>query len=190
MFWENVLDTVDVAIRILGRALSSKESREFVCTLGPRDAGLCLELLDRVSRYSPPPSMFLHGFAGFSELSPRRRFEEDVSHKQRGTPSGLPLRLWVHDHSSQPKPFTVRPRGGRGRHVLVHGPRSFGSRKVRLGSSIPTREADLFAFGLLAFQVFCPSCSKRSRNALISVGSHRETAVRLSHNPRMDRCDS
>jgi len=54
MFWETVLDTIDVAIRILGHALTSKEGREFVCGLGPRDAGLCLELLDRVSRYPRP----------------------------------------------------------------------------------------------------------------------------------------
>ena len=52
-FWETVLDTIDVAIRILGHALSSAEGREFFCALGPRDAGLCLELLDRVSRYFP-----------------------------------------------------------------------------------------------------------------------------------------
>ena len=48
-FWETVLDTIDVAIRILGHAMSSAEGREFICALGPRDAGLCLELLDRVS---------------------------------------------------------------------------------------------------------------------------------------------
>ena len=49
-FWETVLDTIDVAIRILGHAMSSTEGREFIYALGPRDAGLCLELLDRVSR--------------------------------------------------------------------------------------------------------------------------------------------
>lgn len=54
MFWESVLDTIDVGVRILGGALSSKEGREFVCALGSRDAGLCLELLDRVSRRLPP----------------------------------------------------------------------------------------------------------------------------------------
>ena len=54
MFWETVLDTIDVAIRILGRALLSKEGKEFICALGPRDAGLCLELLDRVSRHFSP----------------------------------------------------------------------------------------------------------------------------------------
>ena len=52
-FWETVLDTIDVAIRILGHAMSSAEGREFICALGTRDAGLCLELLDRVSRYFP-----------------------------------------------------------------------------------------------------------------------------------------
>ena len=50
-FWETVLDAVDVAIRILGHAMSSAEGREFIYALGPRDVGLCLELLDRVSRY-------------------------------------------------------------------------------------------------------------------------------------------
>ena len=47
--WEIVLDTVDVSVRILGRILSSKEGREFIYALGPEEAGLCLELLDRVS---------------------------------------------------------------------------------------------------------------------------------------------
>jgi hypothetical protein len=55
-FWETVLDTVDVAVRILGHALSSKEGRKFICALGPRDAGLCIELLDRVSQSVHPPS--------------------------------------------------------------------------------------------------------------------------------------
>ena len=53
-FWETVLDTIDVAVRILGLVLSSKEGREFICALGPRDAGLCLELLDRVRLHLPP----------------------------------------------------------------------------------------------------------------------------------------
>ena len=51
--WKTVLDTIDVAIRVLGRTMSSVEGREFICALGPRDAGLCLELLDRVSRCFP-----------------------------------------------------------------------------------------------------------------------------------------
>ena len=51
--WETVLDTIDVAIRILGHAMSSAEGREFIYALGSRDAGLCLEPLDRVSRYFP-----------------------------------------------------------------------------------------------------------------------------------------
>lgn len=55
--WETALDTIDVAVRILSHALSSKEGREFICALGPEDVGLCLELLDRVSRYLPS----LHG---------------------------------------------------------------------------------------------------------------------------------
>lgn len=65
-FWETVLDTIDVAIRILGHVLSSKEGREFICGLGPRDAGLCLELLDRVSRYPPSrvPYTALQALAG------------------------------------------------------------------------------------------------------------------------------
>lgn len=50
-FWDTLLGTIDVAIRILGHTLSFKEGREFICALGPRDAGLCLELLDRVSRH-------------------------------------------------------------------------------------------------------------------------------------------
>ncbi|KAF9644349.1 kinase-like protein [Thelephora ganbajun] len=52
-FWEILLDNVDVSVRTLGRVLSSKEGREFVYTLGPRDAGLCIELLDRGLRKSP-----------------------------------------------------------------------------------------------------------------------------------------
>ena len=55
--WETVLDTVDIAIRILGHALSSKEGRKFIYALGSKDAGLCLELLDRVSR--SPPSLYV-----------------------------------------------------------------------------------------------------------------------------------
>ena len=50
-FWETVLDTIDVAVRILGHGMPSVEGREFICALGPRDAGLCRELLDRVSRF-------------------------------------------------------------------------------------------------------------------------------------------
>ena len=50
-FWETVLDTIDVAVRILGHGMPSVEGREFMCALGPRDAGLCRELLDRVSRF-------------------------------------------------------------------------------------------------------------------------------------------
>ena len=76
-FWETVLDTIDIAIRILGHALPSKEGREFVCGLGPRDASLCLELLDRVSRHPPFPCS-LYSFVGSSRSPSRRKVEKDI----------------------------------------------------------------------------------------------------------------
>ena len=90
MFWETVLDTIDVAIRILGHTLSSKEGKELICALGPRDAGLCLELLDRVSWYPHPIPRSLDGFTGSSESPPRRRVEDIPSHSDH---TGWPA--WV-----------------------------------------------------------------------------------------------
>ena len=52
-FWETVLDTIDVVIRILGRTMASTEGRKFIYPLGPGDARLRLELFDRVSCCHP-----------------------------------------------------------------------------------------------------------------------------------------
>jgi hypothetical protein len=64
--------------------------------------------------------------------------------KQRGVPSGLPRRLRVYDDGPWLRPFNARLHDGGGRYVLAHDPRISGSYK--LGSSIPTREVDIFAF--------------------------------------------
>ena len=62
--WEAVLDTVEIAILIPSHVLSSKEGREFVHALGPKDASLCLEFLDRVSRHLAPSSHSLNASTG------------------------------------------------------------------------------------------------------------------------------
>lgn len=76
--WETVLNNVDVAIRNLGHVLGTEEGREFVYALGPREAGLCLELLDRVSLYLPLSLHSLENVVGFSGPPPRRKFEECI----------------------------------------------------------------------------------------------------------------
>jgi len=69
MLWKTVLDTIGVAVRVLGHVVSFAEGKEFICALGPRDAGLCLELLDRVSLCFFLPQ-FSSRFAGSNETPP------------------------------------------------------------------------------------------------------------------------
>lgn len=52
-FLEIAPDAIDVTIRIPGHVMSPTEGRELTYALGPRDARLCLELMDPVSRYIP-----------------------------------------------------------------------------------------------------------------------------------------
>ena len=49
--WGNVLASVDEAVRTLAQIPLSPGGREFLDNLGRGEAGLCLELLDRVSSY-------------------------------------------------------------------------------------------------------------------------------------------
>ena len=46
--WRNVLASVDEAVRTLAQISLSSGGREFLNDLGSGEAGLCLELLDRV----------------------------------------------------------------------------------------------------------------------------------------------
>lgn len=81
-------------------------------------------------------------------------------------------------------------------HAMVEGgtllfmaPELLVPAKFGLGSSIPTREADTFAFGLVVLQVLLPIVLTDLIGLLTYVGSHRETAISLRHSPRMHRCD-
>lgn len=49
--WANVLNSVDEGVRSLVRISQSSGGREFLNNLGRGEAGLCIELLDRVSRH-------------------------------------------------------------------------------------------------------------------------------------------
>ena len=51
--WGNVLAFVDEAVRTLAQVSLSPGGREFLNNLEPGEAGLCLELLDRVRSYFP-----------------------------------------------------------------------------------------------------------------------------------------
>ena len=64
--WEGVTSAEDEAgaIRILAEILADKEGRGFISRLERKDAKLCIELLDHVSRdlYSPRPLVVSDGF--------------------------------------------------------------------------------------------------------------------------------
>ena len=49
--WEDVLASVDQAVRILATISLSFGGREFLNNLERGESGLCLELLDRVRKY-------------------------------------------------------------------------------------------------------------------------------------------
>lgn len=57
--WEDVLASVDQAVRILATISLSSGGREFLNNLERGESGLCLELLDRVRKYlaSSPASL-------------------------------------------------------------------------------------------------------------------------------------
>ena len=78
-FWDTVLKTIDVAILNLGHALTTEEGGDFICALGPGEAELCLELLERVCRCLSFSRRSSERVAGSSGSFPRRKVEESIS---------------------------------------------------------------------------------------------------------------
>jgi hypothetical protein len=77
--WKNVTNTTDEgkAIRILAEILADKEGRAFISRLERKDAELCIEMLDHVSRdpylLLPPRSELVFFRASQSPTSPGPR---------------------------------------------------------------------------------------------------------------------
>ena len=76
--WTEVLNSVDEGVRSLVLLSQSSGGREFLSNLGRGEAGLCIELLDRVRRHSTP------NFA-FSSLNSATGTDETLAWKCRET---------------------------------------------------------------------------------------------------------
>ena len=81
--WERVTDANNEAkaVRTLAEILTDKEGRDFTSRLGPKDAELCIEILDHVSRdlHLPPSFVVSDGLSRALQNTPSKRLRDRLS---------------------------------------------------------------------------------------------------------------